>query len=86
MDAPVWSAQARRAQRRFNFRRMMAIVINDRDAFFFAFKLKAAIRAGKFPERMRDRVERHIQFQPDSDRRQRVVNVVLARHVKRDFA
>ena len=59
-DAPVWSAQARRAQRRFNFRRMMAIVINDRDAFFFAFKLKAAISPAEFEKRMSDRIERHV--------------------------
>src|SRR6476660_9506644 len=47
-DAATWRADAGSAQRRFNFCRMMPVVVDDRNALLFAFELETPLRAAEF--------------------------------------
>ena len=85
-DATIGRPDARCAECRFNFRRMMAIVIDDRNPLLVSFELEAPIGATEFRQRMNDSVEGDVQLKPNGNRCQRVINVVFARYAQRHFA
>src|SRR4029079_12098765 len=70
----------------FNFRGMMAVIVNHHDAARFPFELKTPAGASETSERFGDLHERHVQLKTKRDRRERVVNIMQTRHAQGDVA
>ena len=60
---------------------MVAVVVDDEDAVRLAAHLEAPLGAAELPQAGRDALERQPELEADGDRRQRVLQVVPARHV-----
>src|SRR6185369_3394227 len=69
-----------------NFRRMVAVIVDDTNAVGFATKLKSAIDSAELLERSADLISRNIQPGRDRDRGSRIQHVVLAGDMKFEWA
>src|SRR5687767_3861705 len=63
-----------------NLGRMMSVIVDDENAVNLTFRLETPARASEAVKPFDDLVERNFQFEPDSDRGERVVNVVHPGH------
>src|SRR3990172_1618231 len=64
-------------QRGAAFGRMMGIVVVDRDSFELPLFFPSSVDAGEFLQAGLYLCERNVQLQPDRDRRERILNVLL---------
>ena len=83
--APVVGALGR-VERRLDLGRVMAVVVDQRDAARLADDREAARDAAEGGERLLGDVERHLELVGDGDGRQAVEHVVRARHAHRELA
>src|SRR4030095_10468647 len=65
---------------------MMTVVVDDEDVIDFTLRLEPAACAREAEKRFCNLIKRHFELETNGDGRQRVVDVVHARHSKRDFA
>ena len=63
-----------------NFRRMMAVVVNDQNPLRLAAHLEAALRAAELAEACGDPIERQPELESNGDGGERVQEVVATRH------
>src|SRR5262245_23986464 len=68
-----------------NFRRMMAIIVDEQKPVACVFDLEAASRVLKFPKRCRDLVERNREFGSQRDYSEGVMHVVFAGNTESCF-
>ena len=64
---------------------MMSVIVDDADAVFLPLELEAAIGILKFHERVRDLVERYLQFERDGRRRECVIDIMFPRNRQLDL-
>src|SRR6185436_4056784 len=74
------SRGARRVQRRLDFGRMMAVVVDHQDAALLTLYLESAFCSSKLAERSGDLLELDVQIEAYGNCGQRVIHVVKARH------
>ncbi len=84
-DAPV-DAGARRGEDGGDLGRVMTVVVHDHHAVFLPEPLESPLGALELRERSRNRVERNADLEADGHRRQRVQQVVPARHLQPQLA
>src|SRR5437588_10010773 len=77
-DAALGIAAARRVERRFDFGRMMRVIVDDERAVVVAEDLEAAIDAQELGNAGGDRVGTDAELARDCNRGQRIAHVVLA--------
>ncbi len=63
-------------QCRFDFGRMMTVIIHDRDVVYHTPQRKTTVDAAKGLQAFADLGSIHFHFQSDADRRRRVQNVM----------
>src|SRR5687767_4850666 len=85
-DPAAARTEFRGGERRANFCRMMAVVVDDKNAVNFTFRLEPPPRASEAMKSLYDLVERNLQFESDRDCGERVVNIVHARHAQDHLA
>src|SRR5688500_377205 len=85
-DPASTGTKLRRGERRANLSRMMAVVVHDENAVDFTFRLKPPSRSSKAVQPFDDLFKRNFQLEANRDRRQRVINVVHARHAQHHLA
>src|SRR5690242_1536643 len=78
---PVEMALARRGQGRADLRRMMAVVVDDRDAALLALELESAIDTAKAGKAVANRRRVQVQFESNCDDGRGIQHVVHTRHV-----
>ena len=79
-DAAFGIAAARGVERRFDFGRMMRVVVDDQRAVVVAENLEAPVDAKELGDAGGDGVGADTELARHGDRRQRVAHVVLAGH------
>src|SRR5215213_1827437 len=85
-DAPAAGAELRRSECGANLCRVMTVVINDEHVVDFTLRLEPASGAGEAVQTFDDLFERHFEFEPNCDRRERVVDVMHTRHAQDHLA
>src|SRR3984885_12469523 len=74
---------ARRLQRRFDLHRMMAVVVNHRDAVDDALHVKATANTGKFRHAFANQVARNVEVERDRGSGGYVAHVMDARRMRK---
>src|SRR6476659_6110913 len=64
---------------------MMAVIVNHKNVVDFALSLKPATCAREGVKRFSNLIERNFELETDSDRCERVINVMHAWHAKGDL-
>src|SRR4051812_19830691 len=81
-DPPPARTQLCGRERRTNLSRMMAVIINYEHAVHFALRLETPSRSSEAVKTLNNLFKSHFQLKSNRDRRQRVVDVVHARHTQ----
>src|SRR5689334_3074401 len=79
-DEAFRSAQAGGVKRGVDLGRMMAVIVNDRDAVHLSLDLKAPVGGAKVLQTLSDLVRGKIEFKPDGDGGKSVLHIVPAGH------
>ena len=89
LENRVYTAEpaiARGGERRANLRRMVAVIVDDRDAALLPALLESPVDAVKLRKPLANDVGRNLQLQTNRDRGRRVQHVVRAGHAEMKFA